>query len=95
MNKTYEKFDLTGRTALITGSAGLLGLEHASALLESGATVVLTDINEANLKAAKITLLNNTDSARILTHVMDVSQSDAIRAVGKEKFIQIQCTKTC
>ena len=48
MNKAYEKFDLTGRTALITGSAGLLGLEHASALLESGATVVLTDINEAN-----------------------------------------------
>jgi NAD(P)-dependent dehydrogenase (short-subunit alcohol dehydrogenase family) len=84
VNKAYEKFDLTGRTALITGSAGLLGLEHASALLESGATVVLTDINEANLKAAKITLLNNTDSARILTHVMDVSQSDAIRAVDKE-----------
>ena len=84
MNKAYEKFDLTGRTALITGSAGLLGLEHASALLESGATVVLTDINEANLKAAKITLLNNTDSAHILTHVMDVSQSDAIRAVDKE-----------
>jgi len=84
VNKAYEKFDLTGRTALITGSAGLLGLEHASALLESGATVVLTDINEANLKAAKITLLNNTDSAHILTHVMDVSQSDAIRAVDKE-----------
>jgi NAD(P)-dependent dehydrogenase (short-subunit alcohol dehydrogenase family) len=84
VNKAYEKFDLAGRAALITGAAGLLGIEHASALLESGATVVLTDINEASLKAAKVTLLNNADSARILTHVMDVSQADAIGVVAKE-----------
>jgi NAD(P)-dependent dehydrogenase (short-subunit alcohol dehydrogenase family) len=84
VNKAYKKFDLAGRAALITGAAGLLGIEHASALLESGATVVLTDINEASLKAAKVSLLNNADSALILTHVMDVSQADAIRVVAKE-----------
>ena len=84
MNKAYEKFDLTGRTALITGAAGLLGTEHAAALLENGATVVLTDIDEVGLATAHKNLLSTADSMRILTHVMDVSQPDAIRGVFKE-----------
>ena len=73
MNKAFEKFDLTGKTALITGAAGLLGMQHAAALLESGATVVLTDIGEAGLKSASICLTRNADAARILTRVMNVS----------------------
>lgn len=84
MNKAFEKFDLTGKTALITGAAGLLGVEHAAALLESGAGVVLTDIGEASLAAASESLSRNADSARILTRVMDVSLPDAIRVVAQE-----------
>lgn len=84
MNKAFKKFDLTGKTALITGAAGLLGVEHAAALLESGAGVVLTDIGEAGLAAASESLSRNADSARILTRVMDVSLPDAIRAVAQE-----------
>ena len=80
----FEKFDLTGKTALITGAAGLLGMEHAAALLESGATVVLTDIGEASLNAARSTLANNFDSAKILTYVMDVSQLEGIRTVAEQ-----------
>ena len=41
MSKVFGKFDLTGKTALITGGAGLLGVEHARALRESGAQVVI------------------------------------------------------
>ena len=84
MSKAFEKFDLTGKTALITGAAGLLGVEHAAALLESGATVVLTDIGEASLASARVTLSRNMDSARIITRVMDVSGPDAIQAVAEE-----------
>ena len=84
MNKAFEKFDLTGKTALITGAAGLLGVEHAGALLESGATVVLTDIGEAGLAFASTSLSRNADAAHILTRVMDVSSPDAIRAVANE-----------
>lgn len=83
IKKAFEKFGLTGKTALITGAAGLLGVEHAAALLESGATVVLTDIDEATLVSARVSLSRHADSARILTRVMDVSRPDAIRAVAE------------
>ena len=37
-------FDLTGKTAVITGGAGLLGQKHAEAIKSAGGSVVLTDI---------------------------------------------------
>lgn len=79
----FEKFDLTGKTALITGAAGLLGMEHAAALLEIGAKVVLTDISEISLNHARSQLAQHFDAARIVTHVMDVSRLEAIRPVAE------------
>jgi NAD(P)-dependent dehydrogenase (short-subunit alcohol dehydrogenase family) len=38
-------FDLTGKVALITGGGGLLGLEHALALHQYGAKIILADIS--------------------------------------------------
>lgn len=80
----FQKFDLTGKTALITGAAGLLGIEHAAALLESGAKVVLTDISEAALNSARNVLALNLDPAKIIVKVMDVSQPEAIRLVADQ-----------
>lgn len=79
----FEKFDLSGKTALITGATGLLGMEHAEALLESGATVVLTDISDAALDAAAHRLRECHDHARILTAVMNVTDPAAIVAAAK------------
>lgn len=84
VKKAFEKFNLAGKTALITGAAGLLGTEHAAALLESGATVVLTDISEASLAGVRAALSREAGSDRILTGVMDVSRPDSIRALAKE-----------
>jgi NAD(P)-dependent dehydrogenase (short-subunit alcohol dehydrogenase family) len=78
----FEKFDLTGKTALITGAAGLLGMEHAAALLESGAKVVLTDIGETALNTARNQLAQHFEPAKILTQVMDVSHTESIHAVA-------------
>jgi NAD(P)-dependent dehydrogenase (short-subunit alcohol dehydrogenase family) len=39
-----EIFDLIGRTAVITGGAGLLGVKHAEAIALAGGTPVLVDI---------------------------------------------------
>ena len=79
----FKKFDLTGKTALITGAAGLLGIEHAAALLESGATVVLTDMSAAALDITKQQLSENYDPSKIVSAVMDVTDIDAINSVAQ------------
>ena len=79
----FEKFDLTGKTALITGAAGLLGIEHAAALLESGSTVVLTDMSAAALDIAEQHLGEHYDRSRIVSAVMDVTDIDAIHLVAQ------------
>ncbi len=92
MSKAFQKIFLNGKTALITGAAGLLGVEHAAALLESGATVVLTDISEAALSVAYETLSRVADSVRIHRQVLDVAKPDSIKAVAEnlaEKGIRV------
>ena len=42
-------FKLDGKTAIITGGAGLLGQEFSSALADFGANVVVVDINKKNV----------------------------------------------
>lgn len=84
MVNAFKKFDLTGKTALITGAAGLLGKEHAAALLESGATVVLTDISQAALAAAKAMLLQKFPSGQLQTAVLDVSSPEAVRTLSSQ-----------
>jgi NAD(P)-dependent dehydrogenase (short-subunit alcohol dehydrogenase family) len=42
---TPERFDVSGRTIIVTGGAGLLGREYGRALFDAGANVVLADID--------------------------------------------------
>ena len=60
MKNINKKFDLSGKTALITGAGGLLGPEHALALLEHGAKVLLTDISSKSLDSAMEGIKKNT-----------------------------------
>ena len=43
--KNQNLFDLNDRVAIITGGGGLLASEHAIALTDFGAKVILTDFN--------------------------------------------------
>ena len=76
-----NKFDLSSRTALITGGAGMLGIEHASALLEINADVVITDICKNSLDQAKELLSEDYNSSKIITKLMDVSSLEDITKV--------------
>jgi NAD(P)-dependent dehydrogenase (short-subunit alcohol dehydrogenase family) len=73
-------FDLAGKTALITGAAGLLGTEHAAALCEIGATAILTDVDEHRL-ADRARVLANDYPGRASAIVMDVTSEESIRSV--------------
>lgn len=79
-----EKFDLTRNTALITGAAGLLGSEHASALLECGASVVLTDINMDKLLIAKNKLSKYFEPKKIVLKEMNVTDPSSIDLTVEE-----------
>lgn len=88
----FEKFDLTDKTALITGAGGVLGLEHAVALLESGANVVLTDISESALENTLNQLPEKFSADKIQTLLMDVSQPEAVKYVAtalKSKEVRV------
>ena len=71
-------FDLSGRSVLITGGGGLLGVAHAEALLDIGATIVLTDISDKELMAAAKTLRDSFPSGNIHTFMMDVTSESSI-----------------
>lgn len=79
-----DKFNLEGKTALITGAAGLLGKEHSAALLECSAAVVMTDISMHNLEAARSELLKDYPDAEIDIYTMDVSNENDIKCVQYE-----------
>lgn len=84
MSKNLNKFNLNGKCALITGGAGLLGIEHADALLEVGAKVVLTDINLESLNEAKLNLSKKYSSSFIDVMMMDVTNIDSMRKVSNQ-----------
>jgi NAD(P)-dependent dehydrogenase (short-subunit alcohol dehydrogenase family) len=74
----FKKFDLTGKTALVTGAAGLLGKQHAAALLDCGAAVVLTDLNLPALNDARVELLAEFPMAQVECHIMNVASKQSI-----------------
>lgn len=51
MTTIMDKFSLAGRTALVTGGAGLLGRQFTQALGEAGAKVVVADLDLARAQA--------------------------------------------
>jgi NAD(P)-dependent dehydrogenase (short-subunit alcohol dehydrogenase family) len=83
-----KKFDLDGKNALITGAAGLLGFEHAAALLEVGAKVVLTDINLDALQEAKIQLSNDFKQKMIDIRYLDVTSVESIKSVSESLIVE-------
>ena len=56
MGNIFDKFKLDGKTAVVTGGAGLLGKEFCRTLAEAGANVIIADMNyeAANEVAVKL-----------------------------------------
>ena len=77
-------FDIFGRTALITGAAGLLGPEHAEALLAIGARVVLTDVRQSRLDDVVSRLRHGRGADVVSSRCMDVGDPDSIGRVAAD-----------
>ena len=74
----FHKFDLKEKWGLITGGAGLLGVEHARALLQAGANVVLWDIDSEKLEAVKLSLERDFPIQEIKGMCVDITLEEAV-----------------
>jgi len=74
-------FDLTGKTALITGGCGLLGVQHAEAILEFGGEVILTDVVSDTNRVIKLKEKYGTSVSSVY---MDVTNKSSIQKVVDE-----------
>ena len=71
-------FDLSGKTALVTGSSAGLGLAMARGLAEAGAAIVLNGRDEAKLASALRSF--ETAGHRVSVRAFDVTDEDAVQA---------------
>jgi gluconate 5-dehydrogenase len=71
-------FDLTGRTALITGSSRGLGFSIAEGLAQAGATLILNGSNPDRLQAAAVSL--RTKGHTVHEAPFDVTNESAVQA---------------
>ena len=77
INSPFSNVD---KNVLITGGAGLLGIQHCEALLETGATVVLADINQELLSKAK----KNFKGEKVIFKELDITSSEKLIQVADE-----------
>jgi NAD(P)-dependent dehydrogenase (short-subunit alcohol dehydrogenase family) len=79
-----NQIDLNGRVAVITGGAQGIGLATAQRMLQSGASVVLWDIDAAQLALAREAL---KPLGTVSTAMLDLSLEDAVREATRQAVI--------
>ncbi len=84
-------FDLTGRVAIVTGGAGLLGYHHGAALASAGAHVVLLDLTAADpvVRAKQLADECRSECIGIPSDITSEASLEQTRAKILEKFGRI------
>ena len=80
-------FDLTGRVAVITGGAGMLGMQHSAAIAEAGGHAVIADLFEdaVTRSAAEITSAYGVEAFGVRVDITAKSQvQDMIDAITRK-----------
>jgi len=75
----FKKFDMTGKTAIITGAAGLLGKQFCLALAQAGANVVMADLEKKPVLENEVEFREMGLNALALE--VDVSDPDSTKSM--------------
>jgi len=78
MLKKENLLDLTGKTVVLTGGAGYLGSIYAHSFLNSGANLVLADLNFTKCKKI-INSLDNNSKRKCLPIKLDVTNKKSVK----------------
>jgi NAD(P)-dependent dehydrogenase (short-subunit alcohol dehydrogenase family) len=84
MTAPSARYDLSGRTALVTGAGGLLGRQHTAALADAGARVVVTDIGLPQVEAAIATVKAIAPAADLVAVSIDVTSQESVNAAAAD-----------
>ena len=81
-------FDLTGRTAVITGGAGLLGRQHAQTIASAGGVPVIVDLAAAQpaRQAAKVARDWKVPAMGVVADITDATQVKNLAATVWKRF---------
>lgn len=74
-------FDLTGRTAVVTGGCGILGRRFADGLAEFGASVAILDLDQAACDSAAAEIASR-HPVRAKGYGCDITRQDVVRATA-------------
>jgi NAD(P)-dependent dehydrogenase (short-subunit alcohol dehydrogenase family) len=77
MDSVWQKFDLKGRAAIVTGGAGLLGKQFCETLALAGAAVIVADANVSIADAVAEDLRQRGFSASAIA--VDVTSPELVR----------------
>ena len=78
---TLEKFRLDHKVIVITGGAGLLGRQHAEAVLDAGGIAILLDITADALENAVSELGKKYNEDRIVGMLADITSLESLEKV--------------
>lgn len=84
MNMLQEKFCIKEKVCIITGGAGLLGRQHAVAVLEGEGIPVLLDISGEALNDANVYLKNRYPDAEVELYEVDITDEKKLKEVREE-----------
>jgi NAD(P)-dependent dehydrogenase (short-subunit alcohol dehydrogenase family) len=79
-----DLFDLTNKTAIVTGACGLIGRKHCEALAQAGANVVVADLNAETCAA----LATSLPGGPHLPVSVDVTNSESLAAARDQILAQ-------
>ena len=79
---------LTGKIALVTGSAGGIGKAIAKKFAEEGACVVLNDLNEERLKNAETEFIHQFGKDQVRSVLLDVTDGTSIQSAYENVVLQ-------
>ena len=90
---TINRFKISGRTCIITGGAGLLGIKHAEAVLDGDGFPIILDVDCKKLEKA-VNCLKKEYGKEIEAHEVDITSKEQLgeinrRILKKHKRIDI------
>jgi NAD(P)-dependent dehydrogenase (short-subunit alcohol dehydrogenase family) len=91
MSDSKHLFDLSGRVAIITGGAGMLGMRHAQTIAEAGGRVVIADLPDASPQQAaqRIATDFNVETLGVAVNITNKNQVEGLVSETLKKFGRI------